>query len=184
VATIVRFWPVIGIAGMLLLGVAVGKGGNRLDDWFLYHAWIRVTRPFFLFFIDARVLLVLFLAVLAAALALKRWRLAALTVITPMIGLTIARLCKKMFGRHIGEGLAYPSGHTTVMVIVLGMLVLLTGCRTWVVVAAVICSLFGMLGASMTFHYMTDTLGAAMLGTALVAGAAQLLWYRPRSART
>ncbi|PRC44119.1 PA-phosphatase, partial [Mycobacterium sp. ITM-2017-0098] len=29
-----RWWPVGGLAGLTLLGLAVGKGSTPLDDWF------------------------------------------------------------------------------------------------------------------------------------------------------
>jgi hypothetical protein len=178
VRAIVRYWPVIGIVGMLLLGFLVGHGSNTLDDWFLYNATIRSFRPILLFFVDARVLIVTFAVIILVALIQKRWRLAALTLVAPGVGLVIARSCKQFFGRSYNGFLAYPSGHTTVMVVVLGMFVLLTGCRMWAVFVAACASVLGILGASVTFHFFTDTVGAVLLGTAVVCGAAQLMHLR------
>ena len=58
------------------------------------------------------------------------------------------------------------------MVTVLGMLILVLGARLWVIVAAVIWALLGMVGQAVSYHYFTDTVGALLLGSSLVCVAA------------
>jgi membrane-associated phospholipid phosphatase len=82
---------------------------------------------------------------------------------------------KPLFGRIKGEALAYPSGHTTVMVVALGMLILAVGARRWLVWAAVAFAALGILGQASTYHYFTDAVGSVLLGTSLVCVAAVIL---------
>ncbi len=81
-------------------------------------------------------------------------------------------MLKRVIGRMKGDGLAYPSGHTTTVVIVMGMLVLLAGAAWWSVLVAAVVSLLGMIGQGVTYHYFTDTVGALLLGSAVVCVAA------------
>ena len=64
-------------------------------------------------------------------------------------------------GERDGE-LAYPSGHTTLAVVVLGLAVLVAGAAMWAVVAAVTAAVLGVLGQGVTYHYFTDTVGALL----------------------
>ena len=79
---------------------------------------------------------------------------------------------KDWFGREKGGAVAYPSGHTTVMVVALGMVILVVGARLYIVVVAIIWGLLGMLGQAVTYHYFTDAVGGLLLGTSLVCVAA------------
>ncbi|MBI3214503.1 MAG: PA-phosphatase [Mycobacterium sp.] len=167
-AAAVRWWPPIALTAMVVLGIAVGKASTPLDDWFLYEAHIRWLRPFLLFFVEPRVLMLLYALGVVIALWQRRWLMATLAAVAPVVALITARLCKMLFGREIDHILAYPSGHVTVMTTVLGMLVLVAHRRVWAIVAATFAGLAGMLGASTTFHYFTDAVGAVLLGTAVV----------------
>ncbi|HNF05592.1 MAG TPA: phosphatase PAP2 family protein, partial [Mycobacterium sp.] len=86
----------------------------------------------------------------------------------------LARWAKRFFGRSKGDALAYPSGHTTLMVVVLGMVILVVGARVWLVLAAAGWAVLGVLGQAVTYHYFTDTVGGVLLGTALVCIAAEV----------
>jgi membrane-associated phospholipid phosphatase len=66
------------------------------------------------------------------------------------------------------EGLAYPSGHTTLIVVLLGMLIVAVGVRRWLVWAVVAFAVLGIIGQAVTYHYLTDTVGSVLLGTSLV----------------
>ena len=77
-------------------------------------------------------------------------------------------MCKPLFGRDKGGALAYPSGHTTLAVVVLGLAVLVAGCAAWAAVGAGVGVVLGLLGQSFTYHYFTDTIGGVFLGTALL----------------
>jgi len=103
-------------------------------------------------------------------------------VLTPVVAVQLARVCKRLFGRWKGDDLAYPSGHTTLMVVVLGMVVLAAGAQLWVVAASIGFGLLGMLGQAVTYHYFTDTVGGLLLGTSVVCAAAAIVqWERRRT---
>jgi ribose/xylose/arabinose/galactoside ABC-type transport system permease subunit len=65
------------------------------------------------------------------------------------------------------------------MVVVLGMVVLVAGGASWAVLVAVGFCLLGMVGQGITYHYFTDTVGALLLGTAIVCVAALTLRHAP-----
>jgi membrane-associated phospholipid phosphatase len=157
---------------MVLLGLAVGKGSTGLDDWFLRlrHS----PAQWLLFFTDPWVLAPLLTAFVTVALYQRRWRLAVVAATFPPAAYVLVQLIKRLFGREKGGVLAYPSGHTTVMVVVLGMVVLVAGAALWVKLVAAAACLLGMVGQGVTYHYFTDTVGALLLGTAIVCVAAEI----------
>ena len=163
----------VGMPLMVLLGFGVRDGATPVD------AWLQQARggPLgaLLFFTDYRTAQTLLATTVAVALLRKLWVLVPLALLTPALGLVSAETLKPLFGRFKGEALAYPSGHTTVMVVVLGMLILAAGMRRWLVWAAVAFAALGILGQAVTYHYLTDAMGAVLLGTSLVCIAAFLL---------
>ena len=157
---------------MLLLGWAVGKRSTPVDDWFLQHR--HSPAQWLLAFTDPRVLALVLTAAVVVALYRRRWRLAAVTVLSLAVAWVLVQLLKRLFERHKEGVLAYPSGHTTVAVVVLGMVVLVAGAAVWAVLVAVTVGLLGMVGQAVTYHYFTDTVGAVLLGTSIVCVAAML----------
>lgn len=164
----IRWWPVVGLAGLTLLGLLVGSGSTPLDDWFFAAGQTHPSLGRLLAFTDGRVVFTLWGIALVIALIRGRWRLAAVVAAAPFVAVLAARIAKRSFGRWRGDTLAYPSGHTTLAVVVLGLLVLVAGAATWTVVAAVTAALLGALGQAVTYHYFTDAVGAIFLGTVLV----------------
>jgi len=178
-----RWWPLVALVGLVALGLAVGKGSTPLDDWFKHTGSANAYLGRLLFFTDGRVVAAAWAIVLVAALVRRRRRLAMVIVVTPLVAVAAARICKRLFGRYSDDQLAYPSGHTTLAVVVLGLAVLVVGVTTWSVVTAAVVAVLGMLGLGFTYHYFTDTVGALFLGTALVclaASAAGLDRCQPR----
>ncbi len=172
-----RLWPPITVAAMLLLGWAVGTRSTSVDDWF--HEYGHGPARWLLFFTDPRVLASLLAGCLVVTLYQRRCRLAVATVLSPAIGIALVQLFKRLFGRENGGALTYPSGHTTTMVVVMGMVVLVTRVALWAVLVAVAYCLLGMIGQAVTYHYFTDTVGALLLGTAIVCVAALTLGHAP-----
>jgi hypothetical protein len=172
-ANLVRWWPVVGVLGMLLLGVAVGTGSTALDDRFIAFGRDHPAVYHLLWFTDARLVLLSFAVTVAVAVFRRRWRLAAAAALTPVVAVMAVRLLKRLFGRTMEGALAYPSGHVTVTVVVLGMAVLVVGLTTRAVAIAVAIAAVGLLGQALTYHYFTDTLGAVLLSTALLCVAAR-----------
>jgi membrane-associated phospholipid phosphatase len=169
ITTFVRWWPPVGLLITVLLGLAVGKCSTPVDD--VFQRTGRDTEPYsgwLLFFTDPRVLAVMWVPALAITLWRKRWRLAVVIALCPQLALLVERVVKPLFGRHKGHALAYPSGHTTLVVTVLGMIVLAAGAAGWSRILAGIFVTLGMLGQAMTYHYFTDTIGALAFGSSAV----------------
>jgi membrane-associated phospholipid phosphatase len=160
---------------MLVLGLLVGRHSTPIDDWFLRDAGNAVGEyvHWLLIFTEWWLLVPVLAACLGLALYRRRWRLAAVVLACPLAAIEIVSLLKPIFDREKGGALAYPSGHTTLMVTILGMAVLTAGCRLWAVLAAVTASLLGMFGLALTYHFLTDTIGAALFATAMVCLAAR-----------
>ena len=173
VGKFVRWWPPVGLALTALLGVAVGKGSTAVDDVFQQAG--RDTQPYsgwLLFFTDPRTVVTILAIAVGMTLWRKRWRLAVVMTLSPIAALLVERLVKQVFGRHKGGALAYPSGHTTLMVIIIGMILLAAGAVLWSRVLAGIFVPLGMLGQAMTYHYFTDAVGALLFASSLVCVAA------------
>ena len=163
-------WSGIAVLAMFVLGWAVGKGSTPVDDWF--HEFRRTPARWLLFFTDPRVLTTALMFGIATALYRGRRRLAAVMVIAPFVGIVLAAVLKRFFARQSEGDLAYPSGHATAVVVVVGMLVTLAGAVWWAVVVAAVVIALAMIGQGVTYHYFTDTVGALLLGSAVVCLAA------------
>jgi hypothetical protein len=165
----IRLWPPIGLIAMLGLGWVVGKGSTPIDDWFQGH---RHSPAKWLLFTDPRVLAIVLATCVVVALYRRRWRLAVVALLSPVVAVALVELVKRLFDREKGGALAYPSSHTTVMVVVMGLVVLAAGAALWAVLVAVTVCRLGVLGQAVTYHYLTDAVGALLLGTAIVCVAA------------
>ena len=158
---------------MVLLGLGVRDGATPLDGFFQQAHDGPLNR--LLFFTDERTAKMLLLATVGVALYRRLWPLAVAAVVVPVGAWAATEALKPLFGRLKEEGLAYPSGHTTVMVVLLGLLILAAGAKRWVIVAAVAFGVFGIIGQAVSYHYFTDALGSLLLGTSLVCLAVVVL---------
>ncbi len=155
---------------MLALGLVVGDASTGVDDWFIRNGFsAHHGLGELLFFTEPLLQQLLLVGTVGVALYRRRWRLAAVAALTPAAGVVAVRLLKRLFGREREGALAYPSGHVTVLMTVLGMVVLVWGVRRWWLLAVAVVALLGTAGQALTYHYFTDTVGAVFLGTALVA---------------
>lgn len=165
---------------MLALGWAVGHDSTAFDSWFGRgtHQLLGEQPRWLLIFTSRWLVLAVTAVSLAVALYRRQWPLAVAVVIVPFIATVAGQWLKHLFDRRNGPYLEYPSGHTALLVSALGMLVVAAGfglARRWALGVAVLVSLLGMLGlVACGYHYLTDTVGAAMLATALVSAAARL----------
>lgn len=165
---VVRWWPLVSLAGLTLLGLAVGPGLTPLDAEVSRVGEDYPALGKLLFFTEPRVLVALWAIVLAVVMFRRRWRYAAVVVVLPLFAVLAARLFKRLFGRYRDDSLAYPSGHTTLAVVVFGLVVVAAGVAVWAVVFATAATVLAALGQGFTYHYFTDTIGAVFLGTAVL----------------
>jgi membrane-associated phospholipid phosphatase len=166
------------LVATLLLGWAVGRHSTALDDWF--QRFRHSPARWLLFFTDPRVLAVVMVTCVVVALYRRRWRLGAAVVLAPALAIGLVDLLKQVFERRKGIGeFAYPSGHATFMVVVVGMAVVVAGLALWAVLVAAAWCLLGILGQAVTYHYFTDAIGALLLGTAVVCVAALISGHQP-----
>jgi len=165
---------------MLALGWAVGHDSTAFDNWFgrSTHQILGAQPRWLLIFTSGWLVLAVMALSVGVALYRRQWALAAAVVIVPVLATAAGQWLKHLFDRRSGPYLEYPSGHTALLVSALGMLVVAAGfgiARRWALGLAVLLSLLGMLGlVACGYHYLTDTVGAAMLATALVSAAARL----------
>jgi membrane-associated phospholipid phosphatase len=159
-------WPGIAVAAMFVLGWAISRKPTAVDTWFQRFRYTPVH--WLLFFTDPWLLAVTLIVCIAVALRVRRRRLAVAIAVSPLVGIALAQLLKHLIGRTRGDDLAYPSGHTTAVVIVMGLFVLVANAAVWAVILAAAVTLLGMIGQGVTYHYFTDTVGALLLGSAVV----------------
>lgn len=160
-----RWWPVIAAAGVVVLGWVVGRGSTPLDGWLL-----AIDGPdWLLVLVDERLLVGAVVLACAVTLWRRRWRLAATVALCPPIAVGIAQGLKRVFDRELEGALAYPSGHITALVSVVGVVLLVAGMRWWAVAVGVVVVVLGMVAVGLTFHYFTDTIGGVLVGSGVVA---------------
>lgn len=173
----------------LTLGWAVGHDATPVDSWFSRgtHAIVGGEPRWLLIFTSGWLVLAVTVACLVVALSRRQWVLAAAVLACPFAATVANEALKRFFDRRNGPYLEYPSGHTALLVTALGMMVVVAhACgkaRLWALTAAAVLSLLGMLGlVACGYHFFTDTVGAAMLATALVCGTARLTLRCDRAA--
>ncbi|MEB3022024.1 phosphatase PAP2 family protein [[Mycobacterium] crassicus] len=161
----------------LILGWAVGRGSTTFDSWFSrnIHDVLGEQPRWLLIFTSGWLVLAVLVACLAVTLRRRQWALAAAVLAVPFLVTTVSQGLKVLFDRRNGPYLEYPSGHTALLVAALGMMVVVAAARLWTLGLAMMLSGLGMLGlVACGYHYLTDTIGAAMLATSLVCAAARL----------
>ncbi|OBG80553.1 PA-phosphatase [Mycobacterium sp. E802] len=170
---IARWWPPIGVAAMVLLGWAVRRGPVPVDIWFQrLGSEMGAYGDAFLLFTTPLLMTAALIIGIVVAVRQHRTGLALAMAVSPPVAIGIVRISKPLFGREKGGALAYPSGHTTFLVVVVGLLVVVAGVTFWAVLIGLCVSLLGTFGQAVTYHYFTDALGAALLGTSVVCVAA------------
>lgn len=157
---------------MIVLGLVVGHRNSAVDEWFFGASYAMLGgHPTWMLALN-RAWLLVSLLVLTVGIALwrRQWRLAVVAGLCPVVSIAGSRTLKVLFGRPWSDdALAYPSGHTTVAITVLAMLVLVIGIRVWTVAVASVAALVPSIGmASNYFHYFTDIIGGVLYATSMV----------------
>ncbi len=151
--------------------MVVGNGPTGFDDWAL-RVMQRVLGPdpeWMLYFSRALPMMATLGIAVLIALARRRWRLAVVVALCPLIAVMATRLLKPLFGRYKDAALAYPSGHTTVVITVMAMLVLAAGVSLWLaLVAGAVTVIGGLSMAAADAHYLTDNIGSTFFASAMV----------------
>ena len=125
------------------------------------------------------------LVLVALCYRLERRRLAVLAIVGPGVTGVLTTVLKPVLGRTIGDGFAYPSGHTggaTALGLVAALLVISLvrpGRAAGLAIAAASGVLCGVVvGSAMVAigaHYPTDVVGGFCTAVAVVCGAALVL---------
>lgn len=160
---------------MVVLGLLVGPSNTAFDIAAL-DAMNRILGPdpvWMLWFSWGIAMVVLLFCAVVVALWRRRWRVAVVVALCPVVALIGSRVLKTLFGRSKSDGRswahAYPSGHTTVVTTVTAMVVLSVGYTAWRVMLAVAVSVIGGLGmAAIDAHYLTDIFGGWLWATSIV----------------
>lgn len=129
---------------------------------------------------DTRIATIICAALVLACLAFRRPQGAALIVVGVPVAIGMTEyVLKPLFGRTLGGGLSFPSGHETVVsAMAVGAIVVLTGparpplpaALRWLAVAVALTATFALAPAlvAVHFHYFTDTIGGAAVGLGTV----------------
>jgi membrane-associated phospholipid phosphatase len=208
-----RAATVVALLGAVLaigLGLAVHHhGATRFDNWAFVRLFIHIgphgAKELLIF--SEPVLTVGTCLLVAVTAALQRqWDLAVLGALGPLVAELVTELVgKPLFARVYGFAHnhevtgSYPSGHETgvasaavLLLIVVGRSRLRTVAKAWLAVVLAVWVLLGALGLTRNFyHYLTDTIGAIGVSTAVVLAAALVIDRvsspggrgRPRTAR-
>jgi membrane-associated phospholipid phosphatase len=174
---VIRWWPAAGLLATLSLGGVVGKRSTPIDDWFQgsVRGALGPLPRWLLIFTDQWLLAAVPVVCMAITLYQRRWRLATAIVVLPVVAILAVSVLKNVFDRYKGDALAYPSGHVTTTVAVIGLAVIVVGPRMWAIAVAIAVCVLGIVGQACTYHYFTDTIGGVLLGTALLCAAWQLI---------
>lgn len=158
-----------------LLPLTFGRGGgaNALDRWCADRVASLLGGHDTVLSILAAPSTPLVVVPAVVAAAVYAWlhvgRFVALAVVAaPLLAVALNTWAlKPAFGRHLGDYLAYPSGHTVSLVSAVTAIALVLR-RTWIVVVgsvALVCVAIGMIGLG--YHHVTDIVGGACVGVAV-----------------
>jgi len=188
-----RAWPVL--AGCVIVVAALGLlfSGQTQPDGFDSVVDTALAAPFsghrgvlpWLALPGSTIPLIVASAAIAVGCLLARRRNGVLLAVTavPVTAFLNDRVLKHLFDRTLLGALSFPSGHTASamsVVTVLGVLLhdpaRRTAARTALVIAACVVPVLVAVGViGLRWHYFTDTVGGAALGTGTVLALALLI---------
>lgn len=127
------------------------------------------------------------LAIAAALLLARRWRSAIFALLAFILSAALVQMLKHLFGRDRPEEMlvlsdygSFPSGHTANAATIAAVAVLLFP-RVWTVILAALWVLAMAFSRTLlSVHWMSDTIGGALVGVAasLLLAAVMLSWVR------
>lgn len=128
------------------------------------------------------------LAIAAALLIARRWRSAIFALLAFIISAGLVQVLKHLFGRARPEDMlvlsdygSFPSGHTANAATIAAVAVLLFP-RLWMLLLAALWALAMAFSRTLlSVHWMSDTIGGALVGVAaaLLVAAVLLPWVKP-----
>lgn len=174
-----------------------GRLDRAVDDWLLAHGGAHQLAVLLVAQLGVAIpVAVMAGALIAACARRRRWRGAALVAVAvPVASALTELLLKPLFGRTIRGFLSFPSGRATcAFAIAAAIAVLLASpaaprlpgrARLGLAVAGfAVASAVAAAAVVMRFHYFTDTIGGAAVGTGTVLATALVLdWLSPRLTR-
>jgi undecaprenyl-diphosphatase len=122
------------------------------------------------------------LLLLALLVALRRWRAAVYAAAAFVVSVGLTQLIKEIFGRARPEDLlvpsdfgSFPSGHTANAATIAVVLIVIFR-RRWILIAGIVWTLAMALSRTiLSVHWLTDTFGGMLIGTAAALLVAALL---------
>jgi len=113
------------------------------------------------------------LLILGMLVALRRWRATVYAAVTFLVSVGLTQLIKEIFGRARPEDLlvpsdfgSFPSGHTANAATIAVVLIVIFR-RRWVAIAGIVWTLAMALSRTiLSVHWLTDTVGGMLIGTA------------------
>ncbi len=132
------------------------------------------------------------LTIAAALLIARRWRSAVFALLAFILSAALVQALKQLFGRARPEEMlvlsdygSFPSGHTANAATIAAVAVLLFP-RLWTVLLAALWVLAMAFSRTLlSVHWLSDTIGGALIGTAasLLLAAVMLSWVRQPPAK-
>lgn len=184
-------WSLILIAATVLLGVAVsgGPAANGIDQW--WHGLMADIRsPGLLSFAevldevggDVIATLVVPLVIGLVLLLLRGWKASVFALATFALSAVLVQLLKSLINRVRPEDMlvvsdhgSFPSGHTANAATIAVALYLLFPRLAVAIVGGLWILLMAVSRTIVSAHWLTDTIGGAMLGAAVALLVATLL---------
>jgi membrane-associated phospholipid phosphatase len=185
---------VVAVLGALFAGQSrPDRLDAAVDGWFRSVLGMHpAPLNFLISFGEAPLVTVLTAALVLAAVVGRRWRGAVLAAVAVPAALVLTELAlKPLIGRTMDGGLSYPSGHTTNVFALATVAAILFAAparpripafarRLLLVGAFLFATAVAVALIGLSYHYFTDVIGGAAVGSGTVVLTALVLTAKPR----